>query len=121
MSGDASSRPSKRPRSSSQRRDDGHDTSGADSCSSGPPLDTLKRDAEFWMEDGTIVLVARDTAFRVYRGLLASQSTVFQDMLATCSPDAAELLEGCPVVRLHDSPEDLTHLLRALLPSTRRV
>ena len=81
----------------------------------------IKRSEEFWLEDGNLVLVARDVAFRVYRGLLAAQSTVFQDMFASASPTTDEAFDGCPVVRLSDSPEDLLHLLRVLLPMTNRT
>ncbi len=122
MSGDTGSRHSKRPRRSSQRRDGGHRaTSLSDACPSRFRLDQLRRHEEFWLDDGTTVLVAQDTAFRVYRGLLSSQSTVFQDMLAASNPDATEIFEGCPVVRLSDPPEELAHLMRAILPSKRRV
>ena len=81
----------------------------------------LEHDREFWMEDGNMVLVCGNTAFRVYRGLLASQSTVFADMLASSSPAAGETYEGCPVVRLSDAPEDMRHFLRILLPSTTQL
>ena len=80
-------------------------------------LDNVKRDPDLWLEDGNIVLVARDTAFRVYRGLLVKQSTVLADMFATGNPTADESLDGCPVVRLPDAPVDLKHLLHFLMPS----
>ncbi|KAI1795288.1 hypothetical protein LXA43DRAFT_882184, partial [Ganoderma leucocontextum] len=73
-----------------------------------------QRHPEIWFDDGNIVLVAHKTAFRIYGGLLAGQSTVFSDMFASSSPD--ETFEGCPVVHLSDSPPDLVHLLRVLLP-----
>ena len=82
-------------------------------------VDSLKRSKEFWIEDGNIVLVAGETAFRVYRGLLALQSTIFADLFASSSPSAEERYDDCPVIRLTDSPQDLTHLLRALLPTSR--
>ncbi|KAI0691704.1 hypothetical protein C8Q76DRAFT_660872 [Earliella scabrosa] len=90
------------------------------SSPSGTPLDQLSRCEEFWLEDGNLVLVARDTVFRVYRQLLASQSPIFADMFASSSVEASETLDGCPVVRLSDSPQDLVHLLRVLLPRTQR-
>ncbi|RPD58544.1 hypothetical protein L227DRAFT_654629 [Lentinus tigrinus ALCF2SS1-6] len=42
----------------------------------------MKRDEEYWLEDGTVILVARDVEFRVYSGILASNSTVFRDLFA---------------------------------------
>ena len=66
------------------------------------------------------LLFAQHTAFRVYRGLLSAQSQVFSDMFATATPSAAEVFDECPAVRLSDSPQDLAHLLRVLLPKESR-
>ncbi|OJT09460.1 hypothetical protein TRAPUB_14063 [Trametes pubescens] len=84
------------------------------------------RDAEFWFRDGNIVLVARDVDFRVYKGILADQSPVFDDMFsfpqpAPFTPPRLELAsssntDACPFVHLSDSPEDLRHLLRVCMP-----
>ncbi|KAM5539624.1 hypothetical protein V8D89_006733 [Ganoderma adspersum] len=79
-----------------------------------------KHHEEFWFDDGSIVLVAGNTGFRVYRALLAAQSTVFTDMLSS-GPDAEETCDGCPVVHLSDSPEDVAHFLRVLLPKSQRT
>ena len=85
-------------------------------------LNSLLRHEEFWFDDGSIVLVARrTTGFRVYRALLAAQSTVFSDMLTSSSPSADEMIEGCPVVHLSDTPEDVAHFLRVLLPKNHRL
>ena len=92
-------------------------TSSSSQVPSSQPT-SLERDEEFWLEDGSIVLVCKNVGFRVYRVLLASQSTVFADMLATANPDAGETYEGCPVVRLSDSPEDMRHFLRAIVSRT---
>ncbi|KAI1795336.1 hypothetical protein LXA43DRAFT_881932 [Ganoderma leucocontextum] len=77
---------------------------------------------EFWLDDidGNIVLIARNVAFRIYRGLLVAQSTVFADMFASSSPNSDEVIDGCPVIYVSDSPEDLAQLLRVLLPTTHR-
>ena len=85
---------------------------------SGP---TPKQRSEFWFDDGNLVLVAGDTAFRIYRGLLAVQSRVFENMFVSASSSNDELLDGCPVVQLSDSPEDLVHLFRVLLPTSRKM
>ncbi|KAI1795343.1 hypothetical protein LXA43DRAFT_992370 [Ganoderma leucocontextum] len=98
------SRPSKRPRTAP---DD-------------VAQDPLKHHEEFWLDDGNVVLVARNIGFRVYRGLLVTQSTVFADMFASSSPHSDETIDGCPVIHVSDSPEDLVHLLRVLLPTTQR-
>ena len=81
-----------------------------------------KRDEEFWLEDGTVILVARDVEFRVYSGILASHSPVFRDLFAQDHPTCNVSMNGkydipCPVVQLSDSPEELRHLLRAYMPA----
>lgn len=78
----------------------------------------VKHHPELWFDDGSIILVAQDMGFRVYRGLLALQSTVFADMLVASTSSADEALDGCPVIPLADAPHDLTHLLRVLLPTS---
>ncbi|EJF62583.1 hypothetical protein BD309DRAFT_1016669 [Dichomitus squalens] len=75
---------------------------------------TVNRDPELWWEDGNIILLCRDTAFRMYRGLLARQSVIFRDLFAMAQPSNSETMESCPVVHISDSPDDLRHLLRAL-------
>ena len=78
--------------------------------------DPFTRDPDFWLEDGNIILLAGNTAFRVYRGLLKKHSVVFADMFATATVDAGETFEDCPVVRLSDHPEDLKDLLTCIMP-----
>ncbi len=73
------------------------------------------------MEDGNLVLLAGKVAFKVYRGLLTMLSLVFADMITTAHAELGKKIEGCAVVEMHDSPEDLKHLLRALLSSRHRV
>lgn len=41
---------------------------------------TIKADEEFWLEDGTVVLMARNVQFKVYRGFLSALSS------RICSP-----------------------------------
>ena len=75
---------------------------------------TVKRDPELWFEDGNIILLCRETAFRVYRGLLTRHSVIFRDLFAMAQPSTAETMESCPVVHISDPPDDLRYLLRAL-------
>ena len=81
----------------------------------------LTRDREFWLDDENFVLIARDVGFRIYRGLLSVQSQVFEDLFASASSSTDELFADCPVVHLSDSPGDLVHLLRVLLPTSRKM
>ena len=91
-----------------------------------------KKDDEFWYEDGTIILIAQNVEFRVYRGPLAQHSQVFRNMLSfpqppsTPGPSQASpsplpsgsdtgMSPACPTVHLTDSPADLRHFLRVLV------
>ena len=63
-----------------------------------------------WYDDGSIVIQAGSTQFRVHRSILWANSPVLKDML----PVDEELVEGCPILRLSDSAEDVAHLLKVL-------
>lgn len=73
-----------------------------------------------WYDDGNIILQAESTQFRVYRGILVDNSTVFADMfgLDMSQPPEAVLVDGCAVVHLSDSAEDWRHVLHALYKRT---
>lgn len=111
------------PAGSNKRQRTNSDTSGPEKDGPNP----IKRDDEFWFEDGNIVLIARDIEFRVYKGILAKHSSVFQDMFSLPPPvrvapepsqDMAPPAGACPVVHLSDSPEDLRHVLRVCMSDT---
>ncbi|PIL26269.1 hypothetical protein GSI_12025 [Ganoderma sinense ZZ0214-1] len=81
----------------------------------------LERDAEFWIGDGTIILVAQKVEFRYYRALLADHSPVFKTLFAADKqptrrvPIDEHQFITCPVVQLTDSPQDLRHIIRAYI------
>ncbi|KAF7322324.1 BTB domain-containing protein [Mycena chlorophos] len=79
-----------------------------------PTTTELRRAEELWLEDGNIVLQAGNTQYRVHRSMLARHSPVFRDMLAFPQPADAELVDECPLVRLHDAEAEVTPFLRAL-------
>ena len=82
----------------------------------------LKKDEEFWFQDGSITLVASGVEFRVYKGVLASHSPVFADMFSLLQPSASPDTNpsmSCDVVHLEDWATDVRHILRALLPSSQ--
>ncbi|KAI0760096.1 hypothetical protein C8Q74DRAFT_1319353 [Fomes fomentarius] len=95
-------------------------TSAVTASPTSESLVDCERDEEFWFDDGNIVLIAGNLSFKVYRGLLASQSPVFADMFSTGDPHADSQIDGCPIVHLQDTPQALRHLLRALIPSRER-
>ena len=76
------------------------------------------RDKDYWFEDGNLVLVSQGVAFKVYKGLLAEHSTVFRSMfhIAQGKPETEDLVDGCPVVTLYDSPNDLRELFQLVYP-----
>ena len=79
----------------------------------------LRRDDEFWFEDGTVTLIAHDVEFRVYGGVLAKQSLVFRDMFSLPQPqgDVGDTMEtNPPTCTLPESPQDVRHLLRYFFP-----
>ncbi|KAJ7119172.1 hypothetical protein C8R44DRAFT_673527 [Mycena epipterygia] len=79
--------------------------------------DGIRRVQELWFEDGNLVIQAGRSQFRVYRGVLAARSSVFQDMLSFPQPPDSELVEGCPLVRLHDNPAEVSVFLKAIFNS----
>lgn len=77
-----------------------------------------QQDDDFWMKDGTVVLIVGHIKFRVYRGLLEEHSSVFTEMSSLPQP-AGTTPQACPIITLHDNPDDWRHLLRLLLPRKR--
>lgn len=74
----------------------------------------VKRHEELWYEDGNIVLIAANVAFRVHRSILSRRSLVFNDLFSFPQPGAVETYEGFPVIHLSDRPGDLAQLLDAV-------
>ncbi|TFK85564.1 hypothetical protein K466DRAFT_664419 [Polyporus arcularius HHB13444] len=75
----------------------------------------LTRDSQVWLQDGNTILVSEDyIAFRVHLGTIAHRSDVFRELFALPRSVHEENMDGCPVIRLHDSSTDLRHLLLVL-------
>ncbi|KAI0691738.1 hypothetical protein C8Q76DRAFT_826627 [Earliella scabrosa] len=110
-----------------QKREEGDEQQGRLSEAPSASVDNDNRkDEEFWFDDGTVILVARNVEFRVYAGHLSAVSPVFKDLIAQPHPTRTVSIEGqhnipCRVVPLTDSPEDLRHVLRAHMPNTASV
>ncbi|RDB15227.1 hypothetical protein Hypma_004726 [Hypsizygus marmoreus] len=74
-----------------------------------------KAHSDIWFNDGTIILEAENTQFRVYRGLLEKHSSVLKDIFAGLQYKSRVVsVDGCPVVHLSDRSQDVHHLLHAL-------
>lgn len=90
--------------------------------------DHLKRHPDLWFDDGSIILKADTTLFKVHISQLARHSVIFRDMFAMPQPSGStpsspttasfnhEDVDGatCPTLELYDSAEDLGNLLTAL-------
>ena len=85
---------------------------------SSPSRHGPKRDHEIWYNDGNVVILAEDIAFRVYQGILSSVSPLFADLFSLPQPDGLEMIDGCPVVHMSDSPTDLRHFLSIVTKSS---
>lgn len=76
--------------------------------------DTTRSD--LWYDDGNVILQAESMQFKVHKSILAENSSVFKDMFAFPQPPSteAQLVEGCPVVRVSDSAEEMGYVLQEL-------
>ena len=81
-------------------------------------LEGIRRHPDLWYDDGTVILIAEKTAFRVYRGLLAKHSEVFRDMFTVPQPTTPtnnDAFEGCPIVHLvDDTADDIADVLEIM-------
>lgn len=68
-----------------------------------------------YYHDGSIVLIAENTKFRVYGGHLARRSNIFKDMITIGQPQGSEMVDGCPAVRLDDLAVLVGHFLEIML------
>ena len=76
----------------------------------------MTRCEDVWFDDGTVVLQAETTLFRVYRGVLKAQSPFFDDLFALPQQDSEqfEKYEDCPLVTMHDLATDARVFLKAM-------
>lgn len=68
--------------------------------------------SEMWFDDGTIIIQAEDTQFRVYKGTLCRVSSVLREQVE--SMEALKDKNKCPIFRLVDSATDVARVLRAI-------
>lgn len=98
----------------------------------GPTRLAVKKHSDLWFSDGSVVLRAEDTVFRVHISQLSRRSLFFRDLFSLPQPGPPDssvadvngpdglwlgrdgMFEGCPLLLLHDSAEDLANLLNAL-------
>ncbi|KAJ7725332.1 hypothetical protein B0H16DRAFT_1895121 [Mycena metata] len=88
--------------------------STTDATAEAPPL---VRSAEYWFDDGNIILQAESTQFRVAKSVLSMHSSVFRDMFLLPLPSDEAMVEGCAVVVLQgDTALDWIVLLGVIYP-----
>jgi hypothetical protein len=88
--------------------------SSGTSGSSNVSTPNMTRHPDLWFNDGSIILNAEKTLFRVHQSILSKHSTVFSDMLSIPQPSNRATIEGCAIVQLPDSAIDVACLLKAL-------
>lgn len=82
------------------------------------PEDCQSSDS-LWFEDGNVVIMAGYSLFRVFRGLLASRSSVFKEIFSTPRPPTPDdMYDGCLLVRLPDEAAEVHHFLMAIFTSS---
>ncbi|KAJ7182424.1 hypothetical protein C8R43DRAFT_1054358 [Mycena crocata] len=85
--------------------------------------DQVARVEELWFSNDTLVIKAENMEFCVSKSLLAARSPVFSDMVTFPQPandeaTSEDMVDGSPVVRLHDSGPAVRALLKALFDSS---
>ena len=75
----------------------------------------------YWFDDGSVIIQAENTQYRVHRSLLSRHSNIFKDMFSLPQPavDLGPTFEGCPVVLLSDKAADLEHVLSVIYDGIR--
>jgi hypothetical protein len=69
--------------------------------------------SEIWHDDGSVILQAESTQFRLHWGVLSLHSPTFVERMRPQRTNQPTI-EGCPVIELYDSSTDVKHLLNAL-------
>ncbi|EPQ53807.1 hypothetical protein GLOTRDRAFT_44887 [Gloeophyllum trabeum ATCC 11539] len=83
------------------------------STSQGRPREkpTYGRCQELWFEDGNVIFQAQRTFFRVHRGVLSANSSVFRDMFSFPQPATVNIV---PEVELHDTAKEVEHFFKTI-------
>lgn len=79
-----------------------------------PSVAARTRHDKFWFHDGSIVINVDKTLFRVHQTLLSTHSDVFAGLFTIPQPKDQDMEDGCCVVQLHDSLDDMVDLLNAI-------
>ncbi len=68
-----------------------------------------------------MIIVAEDTEFRFFKGILADHSPIFKEMFSDSSYEArfASDAATCSAINLTDKADEVRHLLRICIPRSR--
>ena len=72
------------------------------------------RSAQFWFDDGNVVLQGSATQFRVHRSVLSYHSPIMNDCFQSAQPQDEPTIEGCPLIHLQDSEKDISNMCSLL-------
>ncbi|KAF7351126.1 BTB domain-containing protein [Mycena sanguinolenta] len=67
-----------------------------------------------WYNDGSIIIQAENTQFRVHWTVLCKHSSFFRGFEDIPQPSDQPTIDGCPIVHLHGSAVDFQYVLEAL-------
>lgn len=99
------------------------DTIPLNTFANGVEISQPTRSSEYWFSDGSIILQAEYTMFRVHLSVLARHSEVFKDISSVPQPTGDPLqdavIDGCPVIPVSDSARDIEALLSLLYDPVR--
>jgi len=76
-----------------------------------------KRVVDLWFEDGNVVIQVEDYQFCLFKSFLTTRSPIFKDTFSIPQPEDAERINGCPVLRIHDSATDAAFFFKAIFDS----
>ncbi|KAJ7736372.1 hypothetical protein DFH07DRAFT_753519 [Mycena maculata] len=77
-------------------------------------LATLERASGLWYLDGTIIICSGSLVFRVFRGMLAEQSPILEDLVSPENLGTYDVFDGCPVVPLPHGSSEVLYFLNAI-------
>ncbi|KAJ7486039.1 hypothetical protein B0H11DRAFT_1721850 [Mycena galericulata] len=64
-----------------------------------------------WFDDGNVIVMSQNLAFRVYKGIVGQYSPLLREMLET---KATEIIGGCPAIQLDDPTVDISSFLTVI-------
>ncbi|KAF6759108.1 hypothetical protein DFP72DRAFT_1064071 [Ephemerocybe angulata] len=74
----------------------------------------IKQSLEYWFHDGSVVLQADSTQFKVHKAILERHSTIFKDVFAMPHPEGEPTVDGCALLHVQDSVDEIRCMLSAL-------